>query len=41
MLHRGRLREADELVELIYKYYPQLDSKYKGLGHEDFRPERV
>ena len=24
-------RDGDELVDLVYKYYPQLDAKYKGL----------
>ncbi len=26
-----KLIDGDELVELVYKYYPQLDAKYKGL----------
>jgi restriction system protein len=26
-----KLIDGDELVDLVYKYYPQLDAKYKGL----------
>jgi len=26
-----KLIDGDELVELVYKYYPQLDAKYKGM----------
>ncbi len=26
-----KIIDGDELVELVYKYYPQLDAKYKGL----------
>jgi restriction system protein len=26
-----KLIDGDELVGLVYKYYPQLDEKYKGM----------
>jgi hypothetical protein len=32
-LLKGNLKliDGEELVDLVYKYYPQLDAKYKGL----------
>ncbi len=26
-----KLIDQDQLIDLVYKYYPQLDAKYKGL----------